>query len=149
MAPDARIEKDAVARINTLGLLGEQYLEITPGKETIFVASGEEMEGKNPVNVGQQMESVADFMKSASSIAKKIEQGEGTLGKFISDDAVYNDLTTIFGRLARGEGTIGLFLTDDEVYNNLEDFTADIKAHPWKLLKKGKEKEIEKSSRRR
>ncbi|MFC1644188.1 MlaD family protein [Candidatus Omnitrophota bacterium] len=29
---DIRIESDAIGRINTLGLLGEQYLEITPGR---------------------------------------------------------------------------------------------------------------------
>lgn len=131
-----RIEKDAIARINTLGLLGEQYLELSPGTEKAFVENGGVMMGTNPVNVGRQMENMSDFMKSASSIARKIDNGEGTLGKFIADGGVYDDLATIIHRLRAGEGTIGKFLVDDSIFNNLEEFTADIKAHPWKLLKK-------------
>ena len=35
---DAEIETDSMARINTLGLLGERYMEITPGKKiSIFI----------------------------------------------------------------------------------------------------------------
>ena len=35
-----------------------------------------------------------------------------------------------------GEGTVGKLLMDDSVYKNLEEFTAYIKRHPWKLLNK-------------
>ena len=139
----SRIEKDSVIRINTLGLLGEQYLEMDPGTGTEFIATGETVMGTNPVNMGEQMQNMSDFMAHASSIAKKFATGEGTIGKLIMDDTLYNDLTSIFERIDRGEGTIGKFFVDDTVYNNLADFTADIKAHPWKLLKKGKETKLE------
>ena len=37
------------------------------------------------------------------------------------------------------EGTIGKLLYDDGLYKNAEEFIADLKAHPWKLLHKPKE----------
>lgn len=138
---DTRIERDAEARINTLGLLGEQYLEISPGKEPRFLESGDTLIGVNPVNVGEQMAKMTEFMSAATGIIRKVENGEGTLGKLLVDDTLYNDLATIFGRLADGEGTIGKLLVKEDVYNNIEDFTSDIKAHPWKLLKKGSTKD--------
>ena len=42
----------------------------------------------------------------------------------------------IFGRLERGEGTLGKLLVDEKVYDDMEDFVGDIKANPWKLLHK-------------
>lgn len=41
-------------------------------------------------------------------------------------------------RLNRGEGTIGKLLKEDEIYNDLRDFVKDLKAHPWKLLHREK-----------
>ena len=133
---EARIERDAVARINTLGLLGEQYLEITPGVSQDFLKDGDSIQGKDPVNVGMQMEKMSEFADAAADVMRHISKGEGTLGRLLMEDTIYRDLEIIFGRLRDGEGTIGKLLVKDDVYNNIEDFTGDIKAHPWKLLKK-------------
>lgn len=133
---DVRIEEDAVARINTLGLLGEQYLEISPGTSDRFIKTSDVIMGRNPVHVGEQMEGMSELVQSFKTIIKRAEMGEGTLGKLLSDDALYNDLATIFGRIKDGEGTIGKLLTEEKIYDDLEDFVSDIKAHPWKLLSK-------------
>ena len=138
---DTRIEEDAVARINTLGLLGEQYLEISPGTSDRFLKSDDIIIGRNPVNVGQQMEGMSELVQSAKRIFQGAEKGEGTLGKLLVDDTLYNDLATIFGRLKDGEGTIGKLLVEEKVYDDLEDFVSDIKAHPWKLLSKPSRRE--------
>ena len=107
---DARIEEDAVVTINTLGLLGEKYLEIFPGTagKPILKSNGTII-GKDPVPMEKVTENLANLSDSVGSIVDKIKRGEGTVGKL---------------------------LTDDSVYNNLEAFTADIKKHPWKLLSK-------------
>lgn len=157
------IEKDVIARINTLGLLGEQYLELSPGKSAEFIQPGDKIIGVNPVNMGQQMETMGKFIKVANLIASKLSQGEGTLGKLLNDDSVYNNLDRILGGLSRGDGTLGKFLTDDSiydeldsilsrlnrgegtlgkllvkdtVYNDLEYLASDLKSNPWKLLHK-------------
>ena len=110
---DAKIEEDAVVTINTLGLLGEKYLEIlpgTPGKP--LVKAGGMLFGKDPVPMEKITENLASLSNSVNAIVDKLKRGEGTVGKL---------------------------LMDDSVYNNLEAFTADIKKHPWKLLNKGRE----------
>ncbi len=99
---DTRVETDATARINTLGLLGEQYLEISPGVIHSFLKPADMLVGRNPVDMSKQKEYLA----------------------------------TICGKLEKGEGTIGKLLMEDKIYNDLEDFVGDIKAHPWKLFVK-------------
>ena len=110
---DVVIEEDAKAVINTLGLLGEKYLEIFPGKSKRFLEEGSVLVGTDPVSV-----------EDMTMEAKKL----------------LDSLTVIAERLKNGEGTIGKFLTDDSVYNNIEEFTADIKKNPWKLMNKPKGK---------
>ena len=106
----AKIENDAVVTINTLGLLGEKYLEIfpgTPGKPTL--KCNDTLIGKDPVPMERLTDDLAHLTDSVRSIVEKIEKGQGTIGKL---------------------------LVDQSVYDNLEAFTADIKKHPWKLLVK-------------
>ena len=144
-----RIEDDAVARVNTLGLLGEQYLEITPGTSQTFLKHDDILIGKNPLNVGQQMEQMSGLVASATSVFRKIAEGEGTLGKLITDDTLYNDIQIIFERLRKGEGTIGKLLVKEKVYDDLEYFVQDIKTHPWKLLSKPSRRKREEEEEKR
>lgn len=105
-----KIERDAKATINTLGLLGEQYLEIYPGqKRGDILKNGDEIIGRDPVPTEVLAEKIGELADSVSVIMARMEQGEGTVGKF---------------------------LADEKIYNNLEAFTEDIKKHPWKLLHK-------------
>ena len=48
-----------------------------------------------------------------------------------------DEMAELLKHVNRGEGTVGKLITEDEIYNDLRDFTKDIKTHPWKLLKKG------------
>ncbi len=51
---------------------------------------------------------------------------------------VAQSLEVILNRMKKGEGTVGKLLTDETIYNDLKALVADIKANPWKLLKKEK-----------
>ncbi|MFA6142202.1 MAG: MlaD family protein [Candidatus Omnitrophota bacterium] len=109
----AKVEEDAVVTINTLGLLGEKYLEIFPGTSgKPILKNNDVIAGKDPVPMEKITENLANLSESIKSIVDKIKSGEGTVGKL---------------------------LMDDSVYKNLEEFTADIKRHPWKLLNKPRE----------
>lgn len=122
---DVKIEKDSIANINTLGLLGEQYLEISPGTVEHFLKPDDVLIGHNPLRVGEQMLELSKLVKTVSSIAESIQEGKGTVGKLIMDDGLYNDI---------------------------EDFVQDIKANPWKLLHKPSRSEMrsrEKEERKR
>lgn len=108
------IEKNAIVHVNTLGMLGEKYLEIIPGtQETGFIEENGILIGEDPVMVDLLVEDLKDLADSAG---------------------------VVMSRLDRGEGTIGRLLAEDTIYEELEAFIKEIRANPWKLFKKTKEK---------
>jgi phospholipid/cholesterol/gamma-HCH transport system substrate-binding protein len=126
---DAKIEEDAKITINTLGLLGEKYLEIYPGTPgTPVVKDGAVLIGQNPVVMEKLTENLVELSNSVTTVVKRLENGEGTIGKLLTEDGVYNDLRSImvnfkdFSAELKSTGT------------NFKDFSEDLKRHPWKLL---------------
>ncbi|MFH1996126.1 MAG: MlaD family protein [Candidatus Omnitrophota bacterium] len=141
---DVKLEKDSKVTINTLGLLGEKYVEISPGTaKSGYLKNGEKVIGYNPVAMEDVTENLKDITESILVITERLKNGDGTIGKLMTEDAVYGDLKSLLGsasivagRIERGEGTIGKLLKEEKIYNDLEAFVADIKKHPWKLLGK-------------
>ena len=104
------IEEDAVATINTLGFMGEKYMEISPGTAgKKILKNGDLLIGKDPVSMAKVFENLSGLTDSVK---------------------------TIVDRLKNGQGTIGKLLTEDKIYKDLEAFVEDIKNNPWKLLNK-------------
>jgi len=122
---EAQVEKNAKFTINTLGLLGEKYLEISPGTvDAGFVSDEDIVVGLDPIPMEEVTKAVKELTDNARAITEAAK--------------------VVFQRLERGEGTVGKLLTEEAIYNDLEAFVADIKAHPWKLLMKGREEPAEK-----
>jgi len=108
-----RVPKDSQVWVNTLGLLGEKYIEIMPGKDYANVLRNQDtIIGRDPVAMHAIFSSVYSVVDDLKKIADKISQGEGTIGKLLYDDKVYTDL---------------------------EAFVEDIRKYPWKLLYRTKE----------
>lgn len=70
---------------------------------------------------------------SLKNLSKRMERGEGTLGKLLTDETVYNQLTTtlseaevLFEALGAGRGTLARLLQDDELYESIRDSAARI-----------------------
>lgn len=130
---DSRIPSDSQVWINTLGLLGEKYLEIIPGANyNALVKAGDTIIGQDPV-------AMAEITEETKKLILKIEQATGGL----------NDL---LARIKSGQGTLGKLVYDETVYQNisavsgdLKELTEDLKRHPWKLFFKPKEKRQKKS----
>ena len=73
-----KIEQDALVTINTLGLLGEKYLEIipgTPGKP--LVKNNEILVGKDPVSMEKVTENLANLSEDVRVIVERLRKGEG------------------------------------------------------------------------
>jgi len=118
---EVKIEKDAKCYINTLGLLGEKYLEILPGTKE----SGIAIEGDAPT--GNDTIPMEEIKQKAYEMAV---QAQDTLGR----------INKVLASVNSSEGTIGRLLTEDKIYNDLSAFVEDIKKNPWKLLHKPKKK---------
>jgi phospholipid/cholesterol/gamma-HCH transport system substrate-binding protein len=109
-----KIPIDSTVWVNTLGLLGEKYIEIIPGKNyRAFLKPDETLVGNDPI-----------AMQEITEIAKKIT----------------HDIDETIVKLMNKEGTIGKLLYDDTIYKELEALAVDLRKHPWKLFWKTKEK---------
>ena len=107
---DLRIHEDVVAQINTFGLLGEKYLELTPMHgEGAVVASGYRMAG---------------IVSASPELI--LQQSSHTL----------TQLNKILDYLTSGKGTIGKLIYTEELHQALMEFVDEIKRHPWRLFKK-------------
>jgi len=114
----------------------EQVRSLTKGIDD-FVRSNQKSMGNSITN----LEAFSNFLnkegqellKSLTKISKKIESGEGTVGKLIYDQGAYDKLSgtlddlggslksvnSITKKVERGEGTIGKLFSDEKAYNNL------------------------------
>jgi len=143
LSTKAQVEEDATAYINTLGLIGEKYLEIIPGTPGARVlTSGEILRGRDSVPSEQLME-------AGYQMVKRLDQLIVSVNTIVGDDAargavknlneLLGQLNGIAGQIRQGQGTIGRLLTQDDIYRDLQAFVADVKSHPWKLLYRPKE----------
>ncbi len=109
-----KIPLDSSIWINTLGLLGEKYIEIMPGVdyERCLQADGE-ITGEDPVAMN-------DVFKSAKNIVDSVDTG--------------------VNRILNKEGTAGKLLYDDKIYDELSALVTDLRKNPWKIFWKTKEK---------
>lgn len=115
-----QIERDAQAYVNTLGLLGEKYIEILPGtRQKGFLQEGNTIVGTDPI--------------PTEKLTERAYQIAGDLQKTL------DSVNEIMDKIRKGEGTIGKLITEDKIHRDLEALVADLKKHPWKLLKKDKE----------
>ncbi len=113
----AKVEKDAEVFINTLGLIGEKYIEIMPGtagNETL--KPGQTLIGKDSVPVEKVTEKAYEMMVDLKKLTESAN--------------------IVMDKVKTGQGTVGKLFMDDSLYKELEAFIKDLKAHPWKLLQK-------------
>ena len=73
-------------------------------------------------------------MNEFKGIVDQIRNGEGSLGKLVSNDEAYNKamaavdkLNAMIDELQQGKGTAGKFLKDPALYNNANDTIANVK----------------------
>lgn len=117
LSGDAKVEEDAQVYVNTLGLIGEKYVEIIPGTPgTRFLKNDELIVGKDSI----PMEKLTE---KGYSLVCKLEEAA-------------DSLNYILKQIKEEKGTLGKLLMNDTVYKNIEEMTNDLKRHPWKLLQK-------------
>jgi len=132
---DVRIPKDSTVMINQLGLMGEKYIEITPGVDTqAFLQDGQVIAGIDPI----AQEVIAQKVMEVAAGLDKIISEEKTKGSISATlenlSLVTGNLRDITSSVRDGKGTLGRILYDERLYDDLQGLTADLKANPWKLL---------------
>ncbi|MBI2871105.1 MAG: MCE family protein [Candidatus Omnitrophica bacterium] len=148
------IYENADVYVNTLGLLGEKYIEIlTPGTtDQPLVKHGGILRGHDPVPIEKITQSTHEIVGDLRTLL-------GGLNDVVGDEEFRESLkTTVYhfettadnlrdatSKMRAGEGSLGNFVYNDSLYNELDGFAREIRKNPWKLLKKPKtdEKEAE------
>jgi phospholipid/cholesterol/gamma-HCH transport system substrate-binding protein len=126
------VSKESHATIMTMGLLGDKYIELSaapPGAKPI--QPGEMIEGSTETGFKSVMETVGiavdkmgQFIEKLDNLVMKVEQGQGTIAKFLNDPTLYNNLTQASQQLSRvmedlrnSRGTMKLLIEDPSLYN--------------------------------
>lgn len=126
-----RVRVDTRARIKTLGLLGDKFIELTSGTEGLpKVPDGGEVKPAAATNVDALLASGEDVManvveisSSLSTILGRMERGEGLLGELTADtpagrrlrDALVGtseSVERIAGKLETGQGLLPRLIND-------------------------------------
>ena len=138
---DVRIPINSYFFINSLSLFGEKYLEISPPEEvTEYLKPGSIVEGVSPIPLFNVF---ATFNKTMKEVHEFVREGkiktsfENTVTN-LEDISI--ELKSIVKGINDADGTIGKLIYDDSLYNRTEEFIEDLKEHPWKLLYKPNEK---------
>lgn len=123
VSPDAYVRTDSQAYIDTLGMMGEKFVEISPGSpDAKALEKGSVIEGHDPiamhVMVGK-MNRLADQMDvMVKSLNPLVESASSILEGH--EEEISKSITNI-----------------NQITANLRDMTDDLKHRPWRLLRKG------------
>lgn len=142
VAQNTWINENAKAAINTLGLLGEKYLEITPGtRDAKLLQKGETLRGQDPVSTEELARSTKELVEKVASLIESIDKiaGDESLRTSLRNtvfnlEALSGDLRDFLSYARQGKGTLGRLISDDKLYNDIDEMILDIKQNPWKLL---------------
>jgi len=126
-----QIRADSRASIETVGLLGESYVDITrgsPGQEVIadggVLKTSEEADVKRVVqNANDVILNLRVLSAKLNDITGQIQSGKGSVGKLVYDQTLYNRLNKtsdtvdrMVTRVEQGQGTLGKLLADETLY---------------------------------
>ena len=146
-----QLKEDYTVRVISTSVLGGRYLQVDEGRTGAALPDDTLLRGETPLDM---MMMAADVVADFRDITAKIRAGEGTLGKLVTDDTLYNDarglvaqlkqasgdggfltklddvadeLAGITAKINRGDGTLGKLVTDDALYNDARGLVAQLK----------------------
>ncbi len=144
-----RIRTDSTAQLIAVSVLAnEKIINISPG--TIKgdpVAENHVLDSSEAISINQLTKTGNDLLQQinklavpANEILNKANQGEGTIGRIVNDESLYQNLDATVAetkltmvrlqatieKINRGEGTAGQLISNPELYNNLNRTVAQL-----------------------
>jgi phospholipid/cholesterol/gamma-HCH transport system substrate-binding protein len=135
-----RIRRDTVGRIQTLGLLGDKYVELTSGSPVAeLLEEGALIRSVDPVDyealIGQSGDIVTNVIEVTAllkEVLRDVNDDEGLIGRLVSDrdfgrqladqlrqtianlESATGRIDRTFARVERGDGALGTLLVEDD-----------------------------------
>jgi phospholipid/cholesterol/gamma-HCH transport system substrate-binding protein len=143
------ITKDSKATIKALGVLGDKFVDITLGHSDAMLSEGGFLDVVAEPGLEELTASAIETMNTIQDISRKINKGEGTIGKLITSNELNDkllrtaaNLEAMTNRLSHGNGLAARILNDEalshrvsSMLTNLSDITASLKAGKGSLGK--------------
>lgn len=146
-----RIRTDSTAQLIALSILAnDKMINITPGtaggnpvQENHILPSTEAISINQLTKTGNDLlQQINKIAIPANEILNKANTGEGTLGRIVNDESLYQNLDatvaetkltvtklqTTLDKVNSGDGSAGKLLNDPELYNNLNKTVAQLEA---------------------
>lgn len=118
-----RLKEDYSIRVVSTSVLGGRYLQVDEGKAAAQLPADAALRGETPRDL---MVLAADVVADFKDITAKIRAGEGTLGKLVVDDKLYDDARDFMAQLKQSTGADGMLAKLERTAANLEEITARI-----------------------
>ena len=137
------VRKDSNALLSSPSILGaEKVINLTPGtagaehiRDGDLIPPGDE--GGTVQALTQSgtrlMDQLNELSRQFTDISQKINQGQGTIGQFVNNEAFYNNLNSairdvndLVRQVQTGQGSAGRFVNDPALYNNLNEVSLSL-----------------------
>ena len=151
LRPGLNLHQDAEARVRTKGMLGEKYIELTPGNlaAPLLPAGGTINKTQSAVELDQLLAKVPalldDFkplvsefrpiltdIKSVTGTLQRVigsQEGENNLKQMIANfTETSKTLNRVAQNLAAGKGTLGKLMNDDSIYKEVQGAVRDVRS---------------------
>ena len=130
-----KIRSDTMATIGTVGVLGDQQVELTRGStDKPVLNDGGAIQGTDAGDIKKIITGTNDVVvnlgvmtNQMTDLLQKVNQGKGTLGKILNDTSIYDKLdataaeaTALVKDARKGNGTVGRLMSDDELYRSVK-----------------------------
>jgi phospholipid/cholesterol/gamma-HCH transport system substrate-binding protein len=127
------ITTESRASLVTEGFLGNRYVRITRGYAGNSIPPQGEVQGEAEAAMKDVVERGADLVENLGALSRDVQglvtglrKGEGSLGKLMKDDQLYNHMNSSATRLDQmlddtqaGKNSLGKLLATDEMYKRL------------------------------
>lgn len=130
-----QIPTDSEAVITSENVLGSKYINIKKGQGRTPIQPGGEILARD-VQAFEELvaegystlDSLRSILRRIDAIIAEVEVGRGSVGKLLTDDELYNNLTgtvvearKLAKAMNEGEGTVAKLVNDPTLYNELRD----------------------------
>ncbi len=128
------MRKDSVTLMSTAGILGETFVDVDsstakgpPVVDGDTLAARDQPDIQDVVRASQgTLQNMDSLLKRVDRIVAFIESGQGTIGKVIYSQAMYDQINAtvlefkgLLDDIQSGKGSIGPLLTNDEAYKKV------------------------------
>jgi phospholipid/cholesterol/gamma-HCH transport system substrate-binding protein len=129
----AMIPVDSTASLAQQNLLGARYINITRGKSAQTVQPGGEIKAEPTTEIQDMLDQGKTTLSALQAILTRVERlvieiedGQGTIGKFLRDETLYNNLVGTADEMKKlvvafnnPNSTLGHFINEDDLYRDL------------------------------